>query len=62
MIWAIENPDRDHVEADDMDFQRCLDICTPDLGPVVGAYTDWTPLEGGTSCSWRTWKRTIRGS
>ena len=32
--------------ADDMDFQRCLDICMPYLGPVIGAYTDWTPLEG----------------
>jgi len=46
MIWAIENPDRGIVEADEMDFQRCLDICMPYLGPVVGAYTDWTPLEG----------------
>lgn len=46
MIWAIENPDRGIVEADEMDFQRCLDICAPYLGPVVGAYTDWNPLEG----------------
>ena len=46
MIWAIENPDKGVVEPDDMDFQRVLDICMPYLGPVVGAYTDWTPLEG----------------
>lgn len=46
MVWAIENPDRGVVEPDEMDYRRCLDICMPYLGPVVGAYTDWTPLEG----------------
>jgi homospermidine synthase len=44
MIWAIENPRRGVVEPDEMDFRRCLEICMPYLGPVVGAYTDWTPL------------------
>jgi homospermidine synthase len=44
MIWAIENPNRGLVEPDDMDFQRNLEICRPYLGPVVGVYTDWTPL------------------
>jgi homospermidine synthase len=28
-----------------MDFRRCLDLQRPYLGPVVGRYTDWTPLE-----------------
>jgi len=46
MVWAIENPDRGVVEPDELDFQRCLDICAPYLGPVIGAYTDWTPLDG----------------
>ncbi|ACI99116.1 homospermidine synthase [Rhodospirillum centenum] len=46
MVWAIENPGRGVVEPDEMDYRRCLDICMPYLGPVVGAYTDWTPLEG----------------
>ncbi len=45
VVWAIENPQAGIVEADEMDFRRCLDIQTPYLGPVVGAYTDWTPLE-----------------
>ena len=27
-----------------MDFRRGLAICTPYLGPVVGRYSDWTPL------------------
>jgi len=44
MIWAIENPARGIVEPDEMDFRRVLDICTPYLGKMVGAYTDWTPL------------------
>jgi len=44
MIWAMENPDRGVVEPDDMDYQRPLEICRPYLGPVVGQYTQWTPL------------------
>jgi homospermidine synthase len=44
MIWAIEHPRRGVVEPDEMDFKRTLSICMPYLGPVVGKYTDWTPL------------------
>ena len=33
------------VEADELDFRRCLEIQSPYLGPVVGEYTDWTPLK-----------------
>ncbi len=44
MIWAMENPMRGIVEPDEMDFRRNLEICAPYLGPVVGAYSDWTPL------------------
>ena len=46
MIWAIENPARGVVEPDEMDFERVLQICTPYLGRVIGAYTGWTPLRG----------------
>jgi len=46
MVWALENPDRGIVEADEMDFRRCLEIQRPYLGPVTGVYTDWTPLTG----------------
>ncbi|HEY2531657.1 MAG TPA: saccharopine dehydrogenase C-terminal domain-containing protein [Xanthobacteraceae bacterium] len=45
IVWMLENPDRGIVEADDMDFRRCLAIQRPYLGPVVGYYTDWTPLK-----------------
>jgi len=45
MVWALENPQAGIVEADEVDFKRCLDVQTPYLGPVVGVYTDWTPLD-----------------
>jgi homospermidine synthase len=44
MVWALENPKAGIVEADEMDFRRCLEVQMPYLGPVIGAYTDWTPL------------------
>ncbi|MBO0719135.1 MAG: homospermidine synthase, partial [Rhizobiales bacterium] len=44
MVWALENPHAGIVEADEMDFRRCLEIQLPYLGPVKGFYTDWTPL------------------
>ncbi len=46
MVWAMENPTAGIVEADEMDFARCLELQKPYLGPVKGYYTDWTPLEG----------------
>jgi homospermidine synthase len=46
IIWMLENPDRGIVEADEMDFHRCLTVQRPYLGPVIGQYTDWTPLKG----------------
>jgi len=44
-VWALENPGRGIVEAEQMDFARNLEICRPYLGPVIGAWTSWTPLE-----------------
>ncbi|MFO1189519.1 MAG: saccharopine dehydrogenase C-terminal domain-containing protein [Alphaproteobacteria bacterium] len=46
MVWAIENPEAGIIEADEIDFRRCLDIQRPYLGAVSGVYTDWTPLSG----------------
>lgn len=46
MVWALENPESGIVEADEIDFRRCLEVQLPYLGPVKGYYTDWTPLEG----------------
>jgi homospermidine synthase len=45
IVWMLENPDRGIVEADEMDFRRCLEIQRPYLGPVIGQYTGWTPLD-----------------
>lgn len=45
MVWALENPNCGIVEADEMDYKRCLQVQMPYLGPVVGVYTDWTPLK-----------------
>ena len=33
IVWMLENPDRGIVEADEMDFRRCLEIQRPYLGP-----------------------------
>ncbi|MCX7376590.1 MAG: saccharopine dehydrogenase NADP-binding domain-containing protein [Alphaproteobacteria bacterium] len=62
MIWAIENPQAGVVEADQLDHARVLEIAGPYLGDVVGAYSNWTPLEdrGGlfaeqldSACPWQ---------
>lgn len=45
MAWALENPSAGIVEADEMDYHRCLEFQLPYLGPVNGYYTDWTPLK-----------------
>ncbi len=45
IVWALENPNSGIVEAEQMDFARHLEICAPYLGPVVGEYSNWTPLQ-----------------
>ncbi|MBY0441497.1 MAG: saccharopine dehydrogenase NADP-binding domain-containing protein [Mycobacteriaceae bacterium] len=44
MVWALENPQAGIVEVEEMDFQRCLQVQLPYLGPVEGHFTDWHPL------------------
>jgi homospermidine synthase len=44
VVWAMENPNMGIIEPDEMDFRRALEICMPYLGPVIGEYTEWTPL------------------
>lgn len=44
MIWAMENPNEGLREPDEIDYRRILEICMPYLGPVLGEYTEWTPL------------------
>ena len=45
MVWALENPNAGIVEADEMDYRRCLEVQMPYLGPVNGFYTDWNPTK-----------------
>jgi homospermidine synthase len=44
MIWAIRHPRAGIVEPDEIDFREVLEIQLPYLGPVVGVYSEWTPL------------------
>ncbi|OGG53236.1 homospermidine synthase [Candidatus Kaiserbacteria bacterium RIFCSPLOWO2_12_FULL_53_8] len=46
MVWAIEHPREGVVEADEMDFERVMEVIEPYMGAMVGAYSDWTPLLG----------------
>ena len=39
MVWALENPEAGIVEADEMDYRRCLEVQMPYLGPVNSAST-----------------------
>jgi hypothetical protein len=51
------------VEPDEIDHARILEIARPYLGEVVGAYSDWTPLQDrGACCSSRLWTRAIHGN
>ncbi|AZF46823.1 MULTISPECIES: saccharopine dehydrogenase C-terminal domain-containing protein [unclassified Pseudomonas] len=43
MVWAVRNPDRGIVEAEDMDHTPILDTAAPYLGRVVAQRTDWRP-------------------
>ena len=45
MVCAIEQPTAGIVEADELDYRRVLEVARPYLGPVVGVYSDWTPLD-----------------
>ncbi len=46
IVWAMENPQAGIIDPEGMDFRRVLEIANPYLGKVVGAYSDWTPLQG----------------
>lgn len=46
LVWAIRHPRRGVVEPEDLDFEECLAVAAPYLGPMVGEYTEWTPLDG----------------
>ncbi|WP_027133641.1 homospermidine synthase [Geminicoccus roseus] len=45
VVAAIESPAMGMVEADQLDHRRVMEVARPYLGPVVGAWSDWTPLQ-----------------
>ena len=45
VVWALEHPRAGLVEADHLDHARVLEVARPYLGEMVGAYSDWTPLQ-----------------
>ena len=45
LVWAIEHPTAGVVEADQLDHARVLAVAEPYLGDLVGAYSEWTPLQ-----------------
>jgi homospermidine synthase len=46
MIWAIRNPNRGIVEAEEMEFEEVLSIAAPYWGKLVGEYGNWNPVDG----------------
>ncbi len=45
LVWAMENPNRGLVEADELDHARIMEVSRPYLGEMAGVYSDWTPLQ-----------------
>jgi homospermidine synthase len=45
LVWAMENPNRGLVEADELDHARIMEVSLPYLGEMAGAYSNWTPLQ-----------------
>jgi homospermidine synthase len=46
VVWAMRHPAAGVVDPEDMDFREVLEVATPYLGDMVGAFSDWTPLVG----------------
>jgi homospermidine synthase len=45
MAWCLKHPHEGIVEAEALDEEEAMEIAAPLLGEMVGAYTDWTPLD-----------------
>lgn len=45
IFYALNHPNEGLVEADEMDFEECLEIQKGYLGNIDGHYTDWTPRD-----------------
>jgi homospermidine synthase len=45
ILWAIDNPGRGILEADELPYEEILAITDPYMGQMIGEWTDWTPLQ-----------------
>ncbi len=45
MVWAIQNPGKGVIDADEVDHRVVMEVARPYLGEIFGAYTDWTPVQ-----------------
>ena len=48
-VWAMRNPRSGIREPEEVPHNEILDVMGPYIAPTIGAYTDWTPLEGRES-------------
>ena len=62
IVWMLENPDRGIVEADEMDFRRCLEVQRPYLGRLSAATPNGRRWTAALACSPRTSIRTTPGN
>ena len=53
ILWAIKNPNMGVMEADNLPYQEILNVVNPYIEPLVGTYTDWTPIENVNQLSKR---------
>ncbi len=44
-VWAVKNPRSGYREPEQLPHREILEIARPYLGPVVGVFSDWTPLK-----------------
>ncbi len=49
MVWILENPKSGILEAEDVDFDKIIEISKPYLGNLIGVYSDWNPLKNHLS-------------
>lgn len=45
VVWVMRHPAQGITEPDGMDYAEVLDVARPYLGPLLGVYSGWTPLE-----------------
>lgn len=48
-VWAMRNPRRGLLECEDLPHTDILSVILPYMAPVVGVFSDWTPLENRCS-------------